>query len=99
MTCCLLLVSLVISPWLYSVENPRLIAVHIQDLFDVFYLFGLILLSVISNFVLFARVSSALIIYVVLRGLIPSSNAGLCLSLSDRHIIQILCELVYCTLL
>ena len=35
---------LMISLWLHGVENLRFVAVHFQDLFDVFHLFGLILL-------------------------------------------------------
>jgi len=33
-----------VSPWLYGVNNPRFVAVHIPDFFDVFHLFGLVLL-------------------------------------------------------
>ena len=35
---------LFVPPWLYGVKNPRFAAVHFQHLFDVFHLFGFILL-------------------------------------------------------
>ena len=35
---------LLISPWFHGVENPSFVACHFQDVFDVFHLFGLILL-------------------------------------------------------
>ena len=35
---------LLILSWLDGVENPQFVAVHFQDLFGVFHLFGLLLL-------------------------------------------------------
>ena len=35
---------LLISLWLHGVENPRFVTIHLQDLFDMLHLFGLILL-------------------------------------------------------
>ena len=75
---------LLIFPLFYGVENPRFVAVHFQDRFDVLHLIGLMWSYppyLIPNFLLFARVFSPLIICVLKGGLIPSSNTGLCVIL------------------